>query len=473
MDSSAFGDVSYQYDSQGQLLWEYSNVTYYATQWEYDDAGNILSRKVYDYYFDEIDSLYRSDTYSYTDTQWGDLLTGYNGRTLRYDGIGNLTNDGIWTYAWQHGRQLASMTQGSTTWTYTYNSDGLRTKKTDGTNTYTYIYNGSKLTAMTKGSDTLYFTYDAVGTPLTVTYNGTVYYYGTNLQGDIAQVYNAAGTMVVGYRYNAYGELDSIFGSMASTLGTINPLRYRGYVYDTETKLYYLQSRYYNPQWCRFINADIYASTGQGFVGNNMFAYCGNNPVARSDRHGTSWLSDTLYNIWNVGEDMIWKAGATILGLMGYQLTSDLLSLSASGPNNQYYASGNDYAAQLLKSDEGFINEITGNYYGSQNRLHTSWSESTTYIIPLSNGDLGASLHKISYRYYVDYNWVEQNAQLIVEVTDTFDFTEFKNPFAQESFVEGLLWLANDFAYIDTAWGLLDSVEVTIMLSIPVDPWRY
>jgi len=287
VDSSAFGDVTYEYDSQGQLLWEYSNVTYYATQWEYDDAGNILSRKVYDYYFDEIDSLYRSDTYSYTDTQWGDLLTGYNGRTITYDGIGNPVSDGIWTYAWQHGRQLASMTSGSTTWTYTYNSDGLRTKKTDGTNTYTYIYNGSKLTAMTKGSDTLYFTYDAVGTPLTVTYNGTVYYYGTNLQGEIAEIYNAAGTMVVGYRYNAYGELDSMFGSMADTLGTINPLRYRGYVYDTETKLYYLQSRYYNPEWGRFINADKRISCVGGIIkGYNLFAYCFNNPVAFSDPFG-------------------------------------------------------------------------------------------------------------------------------------------------------------------------------------------
>ena len=73
---------------------------------------------------------------------------------------------------------------------------------------------------------------------------------------------------------------------MASTLGVHNPLRYRAYVYDTETSLYYLRSRYYNPAIGRFINADGYVATGQGILGNNMFAYCLNNPVVNLDRDG-------------------------------------------------------------------------------------------------------------------------------------------------------------------------------------------
>ena len=83
---------------------------------------------------------------------------------------------------------------------------------------------------------------------------------------------------------------------MASTLGAHNPLRYRGYVYDTETGLYYLQSRYYDPEMGRFINADGYASTGQGILGTNMFAYCGNNPVKNIDQLGTSYESTGLSN---------------------------------------------------------------------------------------------------------------------------------------------------------------------------------
>ena len=88
------------------------------------------------------------------------------------------------------------------------------------------------------------------------------------------------------YTYDAWGNILTVTGGMANTLGKANPLRYRGYVYDDETRLYYLQSRYYDPQLGRFINSDVYASTGQGFIGNNMFAYCGNNPVIRIDASG-------------------------------------------------------------------------------------------------------------------------------------------------------------------------------------------
>lgn len=92
--------------------------------------------------------------------------------------------------------------------------------------------------------------------------------------------------MAVEYTYDAWGRVLSITGSKASTVGRYNPLRYRGYVYDNETELYYLQSRYYDPAWGRFINADGYASTGQGFAGNNAFAYCNNNPVMYFDAAG-------------------------------------------------------------------------------------------------------------------------------------------------------------------------------------------
>ena len=285
--SDGTNTTSYEYDSANQLIWEYNEAQGFAHNWEYDNAGNILKRTEYEYSDGVLSQDYTAIEYDYADDKgWGDLLTSYGNKTFDYDDIGNLTDDGEWTYTWQHGRQLVSMTKGSTTWTYTYGADGLRTKRTNGTDTYTYVYNGSYLTVMTKGNDTLQFTYDASGTPLAVIYNGVTYYYHTNLQGDILGIKDASGNAVVTYAYDAWGKLLSTAGTMADSLGAVNPLRYRGYVYDTETALYYLQSRYYNPEWGRFINADGLVSTGQGFIGNNMFAYCLNNPLIYIDNSG-------------------------------------------------------------------------------------------------------------------------------------------------------------------------------------------
>ena len=178
------------------------------------------------------------------------------------------------------------MTDGTTTWEFTYDANGMRTSRTDGTTTYDYIYNGSSLVQMTvtseSGSDTLYFTSD------TVIYNGTTYYYVKNLQGDVTAILNSVGYPVVRYEYNAWGYVLVTADTDDVALALINPIRYRGYVYDEESGLYYLQSRYYDPEIGRFLNADGLVATGQGVLGNNMFAYCRNNPVLRKDAYGTA-----------------------------------------------------------------------------------------------------------------------------------------------------------------------------------------
>ena len=178
------------------------------------------------------------------------------------------------------------MSKSGSSITYGYNADGKRISKTVNGTTYNFSYLGDQLTEMTWGSNKLHFTYDSTG-PASVTYNGNRYFYLKNAQGDVTGLVNASGTQVVSYTYDPWGAPMSTDGTMASTLGAANPLRYRGYVYDTETGFYYLSSRYYNPVWGRFINADGYASTGQGFTGDNMFAYCNDNPVNYKDSEGT------------------------------------------------------------------------------------------------------------------------------------------------------------------------------------------
>ncbi len=139
-------------------------------------------------------------------------------------------------------------------------------------------------------TDILDYTY-GVNSPASVNWNETEYYYLTNVQGDIVALLDESGNFAVQYSYDAWGDPLSTTGSMADTLGSRNSLRYRSYVFDDETGLYYLQSRYYDPEICRFINADTYAATGQGLIGNNMFVYCLNNPANFVDRAGTNAMA--------------------------------------------------------------------------------------------------------------------------------------------------------------------------------------
>ncbi len=163
--------------------------------------------------------------------------------------------------------------------------------------TYRYYYAGGKLMRMTWGTNTIDFFYDANGTPYAMKYNGTVYYYITNLQGDVMRIVDGSQNTVTSYDYDPYGKVISATG----TLANINPLRYRGYVYDQETGFYYLQSRYYDPTVGRFINADSYATTGQGIIGHNMFAYCEDNPVNKLDPagHVAVPIAVAAANSWN------------------------------------------------------------------------------------------------------------------------------------------------------------------------------
>ena len=136
-------------------------------------------------------------------------------------------------------------------------------------------------------------------------YNNNTYFYLRNAQGDIYGLTDKNGTWIISYSYDAWGNLlsQSTADTSWDTLADLNPLRYRGYVYDVETGLYYVSSRYYDPEICRFISADAFASTGQGLLGSNMFAYCENNPVLFSDKTGT--LMEKCTVVMNDGDNGI------------------------------------------------------------------------------------------------------------------------------------------------------------------------
>ncbi len=165
----------------------------------------------------------------------------------------------------------------------------IRTEKQSDGETHEYAYIDGRLHYYEIDGNNMYFTYSDDGTPLALVYNGVKYYYQTNLQGDVIGLINNSGTKVAEYTYDAWGNPT---GSEPTTAaGRNNPLRYRGYVYDRDTGWYYLNSRYYNPEVGRFLNADDVAYLGVSgtVLGYNLLAYCENDPVNNIDPFGM-WI---------------------------------------------------------------------------------------------------------------------------------------------------------------------------------------
>ena len=208
-----------------------------------------------------------------------------------------------YTFTWTKGCQLAKAVVDGKTVEYTYDMSGVRTSKTVNGTTYNYTTLSGKVMRQTWGNKSLEFVYDDGNQPFAMIYNdgstSTLYYYVLNAQGDVIALLNSAGVLVASYNYGAWGnysvhDKDGKKNTSTSFIGHINPLRYRGYYYDRETRLYYLQSRYYDFANCRFINADTFATTdANGFLSANMFAYCENNPIMWIDPTG-HFLSEII-----------------------------------------------------------------------------------------------------------------------------------------------------------------------------------
>ena len=278
--------TTYVYDNLEQLVRVNDPHANKTTVYEYDFGGNIKSYSEYTYTTGTLGTVMKTVSYVYDDANWKDKVTSVDGKEITYDSIGNpLTYDG-WTFTWKAGHMLASMVNTDTNAQFAYDNNGMRIKKVVNGVTTNYTLNGKNIIHMAQNGNDLHFFYDAQGKPAMVRFNGADYFYVYNLQGDVVALIDVGGMQVVEYMYDAWGAPCAKTGSMAATLGTVNPFRYRGYVYDEETGLYYLHSRYYNPNLKRFISPDSYVTTWQGVLSCNMYAYCQNCPDNYLDEDG-------------------------------------------------------------------------------------------------------------------------------------------------------------------------------------------
>ncbi len=292
----------YYYDIKDELIRVDDAENNMTVTYSYDGSGNILLKSVYEYTTESLDGLTPVDTtiYLYENSDFKDQLTSYNGMIIEYDALGNPLSYLGWTMSWVDGRRLSEMSDGTTYISFKYDEAGIRTSKTVNGVTTTYTTINGQITSQNDGTNLLYFRYDKNGNITGINVNGTEYLYVKNAQGDVIEIIDMEGNSVVYYSYDAWGKVESISGSLATTLGVLNPMRYRGYYEDTETGLYYLQSRYYDAEVGRFVSVDEPSILSNSQVDEhsenleNPFSYCNNNPINYQDPTGYIAIVDDL-----------------------------------------------------------------------------------------------------------------------------------------------------------------------------------
>ena len=344
--------AEYKYDSIGRLVRENNKRFGKTYVFTYDNCGNILTKTEYGFTLKPDDFVKESEgattTYSYSD---GKLMARSEiDSEFVYDTIGNPTTYKGWSLTWGFGRRL--LTFGTNT--FDYDAEGKRIAKNDIT--FTYDADGKLI----KQSNGVQFIYDG-STMIGLEYNGVTYFYQKDLLGNVIAILDSEGNIVVKYNYDAWGN-HTVVGPdgytqivEATSIGIINPIRYRGYYYDRETGLYYLHSRYYDPVIGRFINIDdISYLDPETINGLNLYAYCGNNPVMYFDNFGNSPGSiwKTLLGVF-VGVGLAVVTIAAVVASGGTLLAPVLIGVGIGAGLN---LAGQGIAN--LKSGNGFFENI-------------------------------------------------------------------------------------------------------------------
>ena len=293
------GTTTYACDELNRLVREDNHQLCKTVTYLYDAAENIQKKCTYALTTAQnLPALPEAaSVYAYDDV-WRDKLVSVDGKAITYDAIGNPLTYGAWSMEWTQGKRLASMNSGDggNTLMFTYDESGMRLSKLDfaGSKNHKYTIAGDKLTGErceNMDGSVLYttqFVYDSAGEAVSMVYNGVEYYFVRNGQRDVTGLIDGNGNIVVHYTYDSWGQLLKVEGN--TELGYRNPLRYRGYIADDETGLYYVGSRYYDPVVGRWISADdVETLTDNSLDNKNLYAYCDNNPVCREDIEGNFW----------------------------------------------------------------------------------------------------------------------------------------------------------------------------------------
>ena len=297
---STFGSHSYEYDSRGFLI-KADDETY-----SYDKNGNIVKKGDY--------------TLTY-DSNIKDRLVSFNGTKIEYDSSNPLNprKYGSNTYQFE-GRRLVRWLYGGGYYDYVYNDEGLRIKKTDYRGiTWNYVYDGNKLIREKSINNTLDFLYDEYDNLYGfIKDNSEKYLYIRDQLQNIIGITDINGKIVVKYSYDAWGAIKSIIDTSSSGIGKLNPFRFKGYYYDNESSMYYCKTRYYVPQWGRWLSPDSIEYLNPESINKlNLYTYANNNPVIYYDPDGHMALLCALLILGAIG--MVANVGSQALTDLAYR----------------------------------------------------------------------------------------------------------------------------------------------------------
>ena len=432
---------TYQYDERNQLIRENSQQQNKTFVYAYDLGGNLTSVKEYPYTEGTITAApLKTETGTYA-SGWKDQLVNWNGTAMTYDAIGNMLTRGNTTYSWTLGRKLAAVDNGKKI-QYFYDHTGSRTKKiVDGVATE-YRMAGDLLMSETTNGQTLWFTYDSNANLFSMVTGGKHYFYQRNLQNDIIALVDESGDTVVNYTYDSWGKVLSITGSRKDTIGQLNPFRYRGYYYDKETGMYYLKNRYYDPELRRFISSDAVttlAASTETLHNRNLYTYCNQNPLTRSDSNGNLWtavagavgaaisLADQLIV---QKKEMSWKVaaqvavdgisaavGASAVGVIGQIVTNvatTVVSCVLDGDD------GAEIAFQAVAS--GALAKFCGsgtNYDGVHKNFIKNLAQEYDKYIKMGRMDMLESVFRSSRRKFDRWHVIQIENNIIADIMDS------------------------------------------------------
>lgn len=437
----------YAYDVHGRLVKELDYVNSTGCVYGYTSTGNVVAKHLKKINSDGSLTNIQDIKYSYENGDWADQLTKYGNQKITYDSVGNPVkyHDGK-KFEWIRGRELSKIIlSDDSDVTYEYNQNGLRTHKETNITSTDYEWDEKKLIRETvtyklsgRKYDIWYY-YDGNGDIAGFEYNEISemnqelnrksIYYEKNMQGDVIGLIDSTGAKIASYAYDAWGNVvDTVCYEKNEIPYALNHITYRGYYFDNESGFYYLQSRYYDAEVGRFINADDvkYIGANENRWSYNLYMYCEGNPIIGNDETGN--LITYPIKVTKTFKRHVWQAANVFLTAKGYLVAKMMFHHALYGGGKKMPSNKLQKLTNKIKSDIQLSRAVKKELDKCKKRIDGQKVFNFAFEFT-ENRDLYYSVQHIrvfvNARMYDGHKW-----NLVISIGDIYDFTETRSWFS-------------------------------------------